>query len=155
MQILFILKRNLDLCLRNDADLFLYWEKLKSTFRKDADLFLYWEKFRFASKKDADLFYLKKNSDMHLERCRFILFEEKFRSAFRKMKIRFIWRKFRSASKKDVDLYYLKKNSDLHLRRDADLFYFENKKELTTCRSLKLRNILYQQWRNQEHIFMN
>ena len=77
MQIPFILKKNLDLHLRNDTDLFLYWEKLKSTFRKDvdlylylekfisttrkdADLFLYWEKFRSTSKKDADLFYLKK-----------------------------------------------------------------------------------------------
>ena len=48
-----------------NADLFLYWEKFRSTSYKDVDLFLYWEKFRSTFNNDANLFFFKKNNCSH------------------------------------------------------------------------------------------
>ena len=50
-----------------DANLFLYWEKFRSTSYENADLFLYWEKFRSTSYKDVDLFCFKKNNCSHAD----------------------------------------------------------------------------------------
>ena len=55
--------------------------------------------------------------------------------------------KFRSAPKEDANPFYFEKKKKKNFRsaskEDADPFYFEEK-ELITCRSLKLRNRLYQ-----------
>ena len=52
-------------------------------------------------------------------------------------------KKFKSASKEDANLFYFEEKFRSASKEDADPFYFEEK-ELITCRSLKLRNKLYQ-----------
>ena len=56
----------------------------------------------------------------------------------------FYQEKSRSTSKEDADPFYFEEKFRSKSKEDADLFYFEEK-ELITCRSLKLRNKLYQQ----------
>ena len=52
-------------------------------------------------------------------------------------------KKIKSTSNEDANLFYCEEKFRSTSKEDADLFYFEEK-ELITCRSLKLRNKLYQ-----------
>ena len=66
MQIRFWFEKNFKFASNEDANPFLFWEKLRSASNEDVDLFLFWEKFRSTSNEDVDQLLFEKILDLHL-----------------------------------------------------------------------------------------